>query len=207
MNISGVKSYLPTQATQKSQQTQESHYSEMVSTVLEQQVTTQETTPEATSKEMLEELSLKSFSFTLPGMDLKETNEELMRQLQSGVKSFLNKHGFDSTQDIKLETGYDGRLFVTNGHPDSAEINQLLENEPELQQLFTRISANESLFAAVQRHLEFSKAYESDPARAVEQFQDLFNENAPQKVSRITLSNGEISHRFVNASPGFSPSF
>ena len=151
---------------------------------------------------MLDQLSLGSVFFTLPGMNLKETNEALMQQLHSGMKDFLNKHGFDSSQDVQLESGYDGRLYVANAHPDAAEINQLLESEPKLQQLFSRISANESLLAAVQRHMEFTKAYERDPARAVEEFQDLFNDS-PKKVSRITISENDIQHQFVKASPSF----
>ena len=124
---------------------------------------------------------------------LKNDTEYVEQQL----RSIYSKLGLSSDTEMKMSVGRDGSIIVNGENSKADEIEDAINNDPELANTIRRMSANTSLLEAARRHQEFTNAYENDPDAALEEFAFLFEDGHEYHVS-FTLSNGNISSEVAN---------
>jgi hypothetical protein len=76
-----------------------------------------------------------------------------------------------------------GKLIVTNDHPQAQEIEELLEDNFELSNMYTGITSALSFAKHLEEHLKFSDAYEQNTQAAVAQYSYLFDTNWDVDIS------------------------
>ncbi len=110
--------------------------------------------------------------------DVRDNIDSRLAALGSAIRDRLESAGVDVTQPFQMRIGGDGRLLV-EGHPQQAEIEQLLNDDPALADEARRLSATLELLHAAERHAEFADAYADDPVAAVARFAELFDSRQP----------------------------
>ena len=75
----------------------------------------------------------------------------------------LSNAGIPTSFPIQFESNPDGTLKVTNDHPDAAEIERLINEEPELVNEFHRLEQAFGLLGAAKRHEQFLSDYAANP--------------------------------------------
>ncbi len=65
-------------------------------------------------------------------MALQQTIRHLSKTLHTMLERRFSEQGIDLQQPAVLEIDEDGRLLESSGHPDRADIELLLESDPEL---------------------------------------------------------------------------
>ncbi|MGD2093836.1 MAG: hypothetical protein PVH77_02400 [Phycisphaerales bacterium] len=108
--------------------------------------------------------------------DIKSWASRGLNEFNGRFRTMLSKNGIDMTKPITLghERGT-GKLIVTNDHPQAQEIEELLEDNFELSNMYTGITNALSFAKHFEEHLEFADAYEQNPQAAVAQYSYLFN--------------------------------
>lgn len=131
-----------------------------------------------TGEKALETLSLFG---TEPGEpitleDIRAWANRSLNEFNGRFRAMLSKNGIDMTKPITLdhERGT-GRLIVKSDHPQAEEIEELLENNSELRNMYTGITSALSFAKHLEEHVKFSDAYEQNPQAAVAQYSYLFN--------------------------------
>lgn len=110
--------------------------------------------------------------------DLKAEIKEDKCMLLLQAKKLLAENDIDTSRGINLSTDEQGRVIVTNAHPDKEKIEKIFEENSELSNLFRKISSMESIVRHSQAALAFQSAYARNPQAAVAQYAYLFNDNA-----------------------------
>jgi hypothetical protein len=65
-----------------------------------------------------------------------------LADLQKTLAGLFSTAGIDSSQPIAIEQGPEGNLSVSNGHPETDKIEQVLAANPELAAKFKSVAAN-----------------------------------------------------------------
>jgi len=107
--------------------------------------------------------------------DLKAELKEDKESFISRTNKLFSANGIDMSKEISLSTDTNGKIIVTNDHPDKAKIEKILEQESDLANLFRKISGLDSLVRHSDVAIAFQKAYSKDPIAAVAQYAYLFN--------------------------------
>jgi hypothetical protein len=116
--------------------------------------------------------------------DIKSWASRGLNEFNGRFRIMLSKNGIDMTKPITLghERGT-GKLIVTNDHPQAQEIEELLEDNFELSNMYTGITSALSFAKHLEEHLKFSDAYEQNPQAAVAQYSYLFDTNWDVDIS------------------------
>jgi hypothetical protein len=65
-----------------------------------------------------------------------------LADLQKTLAGLFSSAGIDTSQPIEIEQGPEGNLSVSNAHPDTDKVEQLLASHPELAAKFKSVAAN-----------------------------------------------------------------
>jgi len=133
------------------------------------------------SDEAQQALELPSLFGTEPGEPITITKmkafaTEQLDTFASKFRALMHANDIDTSQPIELghEPGT-GRLIVTNDHPEAEKIEALLEDRPDLRNMYTGATSALSLTKHVEEHVKFAAAYAQNPQAAVAQHAYLFN--------------------------------
>jgi hypothetical protein len=121
---------------------------------------------------------------------LRADNEQLQARFQASFRRLLEEQGIDLGAGVSLQTDAGGEIRVSNDHPDKLFIESALKNDPELTNLFRKISANSNLLHAAEMAKQFQQAYGIDPQQALAQYEQLFGKQTQQTFSLTITSNG-----------------
>ena len=116
--------------------------------------------------------------------------QQLKQQFQAAFRKLLDDQGIELGGGVSLQVGAHGDIRVANDHPDKLFIESALKNDPELSNLFRKISANSSLLHAAEQASKFQQAYGVDPQRAIEEYRRLFGDRSPQTFSMTITAQG-----------------
>mgnify|MGYP006969390183 CR=1 FL=1 len=111
------------------------------------------------------------FRQLLGGADAPEANvEELTTQSEASQFLELVQHrlaaaGLRTSIRFELSSDEAGNLKVDN-HPQQQQIEQVLNNDPDIVAAFGRLAAESQLAQAARRHEQFAERYAKDPIGA-----------------------------------------
>ncbi len=95
--------------------------------------------------------------------DLANDSQKSLTDFAHRVSAKLSNAGIPTSFPIQFESNPDGTLKVTNDHPDAAEIERLINEEPELVNEFHRLEQAFGLLGAAKRHEQFLSDYAANP--------------------------------------------
>jgi len=78
----------------------------------------------------------------------------------AAVNSKFQDAGISMPPEAVLSLDGDGKVRVANDHPDRARIEQVFQDNPELRDQFSKISAQSSILRAADGYEEFAQEYE-----------------------------------------------
>lgn len=111
----------------------------------------------------------------------------------------LAKAGVDTSIEIELETDYQGKVQVSNDHPDKEKIEQLFEDDADLQQQFVKAQMFQSFEKLAALHKQWQQRIESGES---EETANLWLVQASQALvandSSVTFQEGKVSNRGLN---------
>lgn len=96
----------------------------------------------ATWSKVAKALSENDSDFLSPILKLKSQNETLQQQLTQTLASKFEELGVDTSQTITLAQNADGKVVVTNDHPDKEKIESLFADTDVLTQAFSTLAQN-----------------------------------------------------------------
>ncbi|WP_428561764.1 MAG: hypothetical protein ACP59X_19670 [Solidesulfovibrio sp. DCME] len=96
----------------------------------------------ATWSKVAKALSETDSDFVSPILKLKSQNEALQQQLTQTLASKFEALGIDTSQTITLSQQADGKVVVTNDHPDKEKIESLFADTDVLSQAFSALAQN-----------------------------------------------------------------
>jgi len=113
--------------------------------------------------------------------------------------SALAKAGVDTSIEIELETDYQGKVQVSNDHPDKEKIEQLFEDDADLQQQFVKAQMFQTFEKLAALHKQWQQRIESGES---EETANLWLVQASQALvandSSVTFQEGKVSSRGLN---------
>lgn len=141
-----------------------------------------------------EELPFVSKLESLP-TTLAEMQEESQRALERFQKAFaakLAEAGIALDEPLKLSIDSFGKIRETSGHPQAAEIDDLLSEHNQMTADFRRGVAHAETARAVREHSEFSKLYAQNPELAVQVYSHLFDDHRQPPQLSVQL-DGDVA--------------
>ena len=96
-------------------------------------------------------LSESDSEYVSPILKYKSQNEALQQQLTSTLASKFEELGIDTSQPITLSLDADGKVTVTNDHPDKEAIEDLFADTDVLTQAFTTLADNSATLNSMTR--------------------------------------------------------
>jgi len=115
--------------------------------------------------------------------EMEQLQQETLSSVQSRLTSLFAEEGIDTSSEIQLKVASDGRVIVANNHPQTAEIESLFADDPELRNEFARMVSLTEMVGAAQEAAAFQKAYAMNPNAAMTQYKYLFDQTDPAEVS------------------------
>jgi len=113
--------------------------------------------------------------------------------------SALAKAGVDTSIEIELETDYQGKVQVSNDHPDKEKIEQLFEDDADLQQQFVKAQMFQTFEKLAALHKQWQQRIESGES---EETANLWLVQASQALvandTSVTFQEGRVSSRGLN---------
>ena len=119
--------------------------------------------------------------------DIQEAHEKNLASFQYQATELMRQEGIDTSASVDLICDREGKVRVADNHPDKEKIEAIFASNEELSNQFRGISATGSFLQAVERSMEFQKAYLEDPIAAVDAFADLFDNRS--ETYRLRLSD------------------
>lgn len=108
--------------------------------------------------------------------DMRAYAQDQLESFNKGFRTLMGENGINTSQPVTLGTeSGSGRLIVTNDHPDAEEIEALLEENPDLRNMYTGGTGALALAKHCEEHSRFADAYAQNPQAAVAQYSYLFN--------------------------------
>ncbi len=121
---------------------------------------------------------------------LRTETQKLQSQFQADFRRLLSEQGIDIGSGVSLQVDAGGEIRVINDHPDKLFIESALKNDPQLSNLFRKLSANASLLHAADSATSFQQSYRVNPQTALSEHEDLFGKRTPQTYSLTITSDG-----------------
>ncbi|QDU82842.1 hypothetical protein Pla110_46050 [Polystyrenella longa] len=100
--------------------------------------------------------------------------EGATQQFGERLEQLLRENGIDPNIGFEISADLNGQPVVKSEHPQQKELNELFENNPELSNLFRKMSTDSEILQVAAEHEAFAIAYEQDPDEAMELFEHLF---------------------------------
>lgn len=109
---------------------------------------------------------------------------------QKHLSRFIIKENVSTRPPIELNISGDGSVKVQDGHPDKAKIEEFINGNHELRNLYAGISSTKSFIASSKEAIEFQKRYAVDPKAAVAEFAHLFSGNYSYSTRLVISDEG-----------------
>lgn len=109
--------------------------------------------------------------------DIEAETKAALGVFQKDLESLFAQNDIDTSQEINISTDRNGKVIVTNDHPDKEKIEQIFENDDDLANRYKGISNNIALLKAAEEASAFQKEYLINPQAAVAKYSYLFDEN------------------------------
>lgn len=119
--------------------------------------------------------------------DLQMGQQKAEDRVRLKLDELFAANGIFASPKIELAVDKKGSIRVKGSHPQKKEIEQLLEDNPELENNFRKASALTSLVKACNEYKEFAKEYDKDPYAAVAKYSHFFDHLNDQS-SRYSMS-------------------
>lgn len=137
--------------------------------------------------------------------DGQVTVVEIAAKLKEDIAAFhervgeiFQENGISTDAEIDLSLDGSGKIVVDGNNAQKTEIENLLNGDSELRDMFSMIDANGSLLNSAQEAASFQSAYAANPQEAVNRYQYLFGEERAQKfmlglsgANAVALVNGK----------------
>jgi len=117
----------------------------------------------------------KTANGTLSGANMHENAEAAAAIFQKHLSGFIMKQDIATQPPIELSIAGNGKVQVQDGHPDKAVIEEFINGNSELRNLYAGISSTQSMLAMFEETSRFQQRYAADPKAAVEEFAHLFS--------------------------------
>ncbi len=125
---------------------------------------------------------------------LKSSAQAALAKFQSLLGPKLAELGIDLSQPLVLAVDALGGIRETSGHPQGAQVEQLLAGDDQLSSLFRQGASQSELVRAGAEHERFAKLYSQNPQLATEQYGDLLDPNRqpPQFSLKLSGEDAEV---------------
>ncbi len=126
------------------------------------------------------------------GVNLTKSFEAATAAFNDRLGNLFRAAGIDTARPIDLRSDSQGRIRVTNDHPDKAKVEALFAEGPELANQFRGLSGMAALLRAVEQHAEFARAYEADLEAALRRYGHLFVDHRDAVTFRFRYDSMEL---------------
>lgn len=123
--------------------------------------------------------------------------EEFLAALEANIatladrlEKIMQKVGADPGWVVQLHVGADGAIRVMGDTPFQMQVQEALDNDPELQKLIQGIVGDASLWASYQESESFLKAYREDPKQALADYGPNLHQG-PQAMTMLLFQGGQ----------------
>ena len=123
-------------------------------------------------------------------IDFASTLKQDLQSISYMIDDALEEAGISKDPSFEINYSSSGELYIDQNHPNKEAIEKILNDIPNIRDTYARMSSNASIFAAFERHQEFSKAYEIDPQSAVQKYSHLFNSESCDVFSIFVSEDG-----------------
>lgn len=106
---------------------------------------------------------------------IDENAEKAFGIFKNHLSEFMLNEGIEADPPIELNVAYDGRVVLKNDHPDREKIENFINDNSELRNLYVGVTSAKNLVAIGKESAEFQKRYAVDPKAAVAEFAHLFS--------------------------------
>lgn len=122
--------------------------------------------------------------------DIRSNYAERFEQFSQKLNGLLKKAGIDRGCESILRSDGEGKIRVSNNHPEREKIEALFEDNPDLANEFRGLSGTASFLRAADEHLKFAAAYAKNPEAALQLFSHLFDKTDTREFAlRVTDEN------------------
>jgi hypothetical protein len=128
------------------------------------------------------------------GGDMAENAEKGEEILARHMRKWMINEDVSDRPPIEMSISGNGKVVVTNNHPDKEKIEKFFEENSEARNLYAGITANKEMMVSFEESLKFQKRYAVDPVAAVREFSYLLN-GSFKVVTSATMSNGQFDFK------------
>ena len=135
---------------------------------------------------------------------LKTKGDTLADLLKMQLETFrmsltqsLQSQGIDVNQAINLQTGSDGKIEVTNSHPDAQKIENFFEKNPALKQQFREISLIAGVVNSRTSQLNSGDVNNVTPIGTALRYAQQSNAGGAGSKFNLEIGPQSVHHRFV----------
>jgi hypothetical protein len=101
--------------------------------------------------------------------------ERNLSEVEHALRALWKANDIQTSPPLNLVVAGEGRVIVAGDHPQKAQVEQLLADNPALGDKMATTAAQGATLHAFERSIKFQKEYARDPIAAVEKFSDLFD--------------------------------
>lgn len=126
---------------------------------------------------------------TITLTELETLQQETMSSVKGRLASLFAKNKIDTSREIRLQVGSDGKVVVANDHPQKAEIEKLINSDEQLRNDYVKMTSLTEMIGSAKDAAAFQAAYAKDPYTAVAQYSYLFDQTCKGNVTMSILGD------------------
>ncbi|HTN76011.1 MAG TPA: hypothetical protein VL096_12220 [Pirellulaceae bacterium] len=118
---------------------------------------------------------------------IREAAQAALAKFQKLLAPKLQQLGVDLSLPLVFAVDAAGAVREVSGHPQGAEIEQALADDPALSNTFRQSVANFGLVRAGEEHQKFAELYAKNPELATQQYAYLLDPSRPAQQVKLQL--------------------
>jgi len=122
-------------------------------------------------------MPLESLPTTMGGFEA--TAKEALERFEQLLRKRLEERHIAIEPPLQFAADASGRLHEVSGHPQSAEVEQILAEDDRLQRYFQKAASHFEIAQISPEHIAFQELYRQNPDLAVAMYSHLFDNNPP----------------------------
>jgi len=119
---------------------------------------------------------------------IEENADKALVIFQKHLQRFMLSEDIQTDPAIELDVGYDGKVVLRDDHPDREKIENFINQNSEIRNLYVGVVSAKNLVAIGKESAKFQQRYAVDPQAAVSEFAHLFSGryqyNSSLKISK-----------------------
>ncbi|NCB39025.1 MAG: hypothetical protein EOM80_09665 [Erysipelotrichia bacterium] len=131
---------------------------------------------------------------TITNADMESNVAKAEEIFKDHLSRFIINEDIATKPPIELTYSGDGSVKVQDDHPDKARIEQFINGNPQLRNLYAGINSTKNFIAIAEESIKFQKRYAVDPKAAVAEFSHLFSGNYSYKTG-LTISGDSWNYQ------------